>query len=109
MAMRASRSFIGPADIFRNPEAIFCLFTKTKQPATGDGASPFDLRVTTSGDDFAICGMHFKLGLYEHQSAGALQGLLDLLAKQPGLLQSRTSKKLRSQFTNLLIILFVTR
>jgi 2-methylcitrate dehydratase len=24
-------------------------------------------------------GMHFKLGLYEHQSAGALQGVLDLL------------------------------
>ena len=28
-------------------------------------------------------GMHFKLGLYEHQSAGALQGLVDLLIKHP--------------------------
>lgn len=24
-------------------------------------------------------GMHFKLGVYEHQSAGAIQGVLDLL------------------------------
>ena len=24
-------------------------------------------------------GMHFKLGLYEHQSAGAIAGLIDLL------------------------------
>lgn len=31
-------------------------------------------------------GMHFKLGLYEHQSAGALQGLIDLVRKNPELL-----------------------
>ena len=30
-------------------------------------------------------GMHFKLGLYEHQSAGAIQGLIDLFARQPQL------------------------
>jgi 2-methylcitrate dehydratase len=30
-------------------------------------------------------GMHFKIGLYEHQSAGALQGLLELVAKHPEL------------------------
>ena len=30
--------------------------------------------------------MHFKLGLYEHQSAGALQGLVNLLSAQPQLL-----------------------
>ena len=33
-------------------------------------------------------GMHFKLGLYEHQSAGAIGGLLDLLAAHPALLTS---------------------
>jgi len=33
-------------------------------------------------------GMHFKLGLYEHQSAGALQGLLDLIQQNPQLLDS---------------------
>src|SRR6185312_8905142 len=38
--------------------------------------------------DFAVMGMHFKLGLYEHQSAGAIQGLLDELARQPRLLES---------------------
>ena len=32
-------------------------------------------------------GMHFKLGLYEHQSAGAIHGLISLLAKQPHLAQ----------------------
>ncbi len=31
-------------------------------------------------------GMHFKLGLYEHQSAGAIQGLIDLLATYPALM-----------------------
>src|SRR5690606_36968506 len=32
-------------------------------------------------------GMHFKLGLYEHQSAGAIQGLLDLLHHCPAMLK----------------------
>ena len=49
---RAMRGFVGPADIFRNPEAIFCLFEKPAQP----GASPFDLTLATSGDDFAVDG-----------------------------------------------------
>ena len=31
-------------------------------------------------------GMHFKLGLYEHQSAGALQGLIDIIVANPELL-----------------------
>ena len=31
------------------------------------------------GSDFAVMGMHFKLGLYEHQSAGALEGLQKLI------------------------------
>ena len=34
-----------------------------------------------------VMGMHFKLGLYEHQSAGALQGVMDLLAANPQLLE----------------------
>lgn len=79
---RALRGFIGPADIFRNPEAVFCLFEKPTTP----GTSPFDLSLATSGDQFTIRGMHFKLGLYEHQSAGAIQGLLDVLAREPALL-----------------------
>lgn len=80
---RALRGFIGPADIFRNPQAIFRLFEPTPE-----GKSPFSLRLTHSGDDFAILGMHFKLGLYEHQSAGAIQGLIDLLERTPGLIES---------------------
>ena len=78
---RAMRGFVGPADIFRNPEAIFCLFEKPAEK----GTSPFDLALGTAGDDFAVMGMHFKLGLYEHQSAGAIQGLIDLLTKHPQL------------------------
>jgi 2-methylcitrate dehydratase len=79
---RAMRGFVGPADIFRNPEAIFCLFEKPTAP----NSSPFDLALSASGEDFAIMGMHFKLGLYEHQSAGAIQGLMDLLTRHPELL-----------------------
>ena len=81
---RAMRGFIGPADIFRNPEAIFCLFEKPVQA----GESPFDLALSTSGSDFAVMGMHFKLGLYEHQSAGAIQGLIDLLSRNAKLLDT---------------------
>lgn len=82
---RAMRGFAGPADIFRNREAIFCLFKPPEKPEL----SPFDLSLATSGDDFAVRGMHFKLGLYEHQSAGAIQGLMDLLDRYPALLADR--------------------
>ena len=79
---RAMRGFQGPKDIFRNPEAIWRQF----EPTNGD--SPFDLMLSHEGDDFAVMGMHFKLGLYEHQSAGALQGLVDLLRAHPEILAS---------------------
>jgi len=81
---RAMRGFIGPADIFRNPQAVFCLF----EPPAAKETSPFDLELATGGDDFAIMGMHFKLGLYEHQSAGAIAGLIQLLEQNPQVLQS---------------------
>lgn len=86
---RAMRGFVGPADIFRNAEAIFCLFEKPSQP----NSSPFDFALSTCGDDFAVTGMHFKLGLYEHQSAGAIQGLMDLLAAQPAILVDKNRLK----------------
>jgi 2-methylcitrate dehydratase len=79
---RAMRGFVGPADIFRNPQALFCLF----EPPGRSDASPFDLSLATEGDDFAVMGMHFKLGLYEHQSAGAIHGILCLVAEEPRLL-----------------------
>lgn len=79
---RAMLGFVGPADIFRNPQALFCLF---ERPAK-KGISPFKLELAAGGDDFAVMtGEHFKLGLYEHQSASAIAGLLDLIAAQPGL------------------------
>lgn len=81
---RAMRGFVGPADIFRNPEAIFCLFEKPSRPEE----SPFDLTLSTAGEDFAVMGMHFKLGLYEHQSAGAIGGLIQLLKAYPVLLNN---------------------
>lgn len=87
---RAMKGFIGPRDIFRNPEAIFRFFEPTttgKDRWTEMAPSPFDLVLSHSGDDFAVTGMHFKLGLYEHQSAGALQGLIDLIASHPDLLR----------------------
>merc|ERR1712113_818466 len=99
---RAMRGFIGPKDIFRNPEAIFRFFEPTtgkngsqcqnsvdialgNKVRWGPGPSPFDLVLTHSGSDFAVCGMHFKLGLYEHQSAGALEGLISALVNNPEL------------------------
>jgi 2-methylcitrate dehydratase len=81
---RAMRGFVGPADIFRNPQAIFCLF----EPPSQSGSSPFDLTLATAGEDFAVMGMHFKLGLYEHQSAGAIQGAISLIATEPTLLDN---------------------
>ncbi|MCH2134203.1 MAG: MmgE/PrpD family protein [Phycisphaerales bacterium] len=79
---RSMKGFIGPRDIFRNPEAIWRQFEPT------DGDSPFDLVLSTGGDDFAVMGMHFKLGLYEHQSAGALQGIIDLVSANPTVLEN---------------------
>jgi 2-methylcitrate dehydratase len=79
-SFRALDGFRGPADVFRNPLAIYRIF----EPCP-DGESPFDLELGCRGDAFAILGMHFKLGLYEHQSAGALQALVDLLAAHPEL------------------------
>ena len=58
---RSMNGFIGPKDIFRNPEAIF----KLNRP-TGDEHSPFDIQLGYKGDEFAIMRNHFKLGLYEH-------------------------------------------
>jgi len=78
---RAMWGFVGPADIFRNPQGVFCLF----EPPHEKGTSPFDLELAAGGDDFAVMGMHFKLGLYEHQSAGAIEGLIKLIDEQPGL------------------------
>jgi len=79
---RSMAGFLGPRDIFRNPEAIWRQF----EPTNGD--APFDLVLSRGGDDFAVMGMHFKLGLYEHQSAGAIQGIIDLVAANPHLIES---------------------
>jgi 2-methylcitrate dehydratase len=73
---RSMAGFVGPKDIFRNPQAIFRLFSKTET-----FESPFELHLGMEGDDFSVMGMHFKLGLYEHQSAGAIQGVIDILSK----------------------------
>lgn len=97
---RAMRGFIGPKDIFRNPEAIFRFFEPTTGATAskdlvdialgnkvrwGVGPSPFNLVLSHSGSDFAVCGMHFKLGLYEHQSAGAIEGTIQALIDNPEL------------------------
>lgn len=102
---RSLRGFMGPRDIFRNPEAIFRIFEGPGQMFQKVGAtrantdqayaSPFELVLGRAGSDFAVMGMHFKLGLYEHQSAGALQGLIDLLNKHPHLLDDPAGGKVR--------------
>lgn len=72
---RAMLGYVGPKDIFRNPDALFRRF----QPTSGN--SPFDLTLTSSGSDFAVMNMHFKLGVYEHQSAGAINGVINILGE----------------------------
>lgn len=89
---RSMAGFIGPKDIFRNAEAVFCLFQKPPQK----GMSPFNLALARAGSDFAVMGMHFKLGLYEHQSAGAHQALLNLLHKNPGLLEDKGGARIKN-------------
>jgi 2-methylcitrate dehydratase len=76
---RAMMGFIGPKDIFRNPEAIFRYFQKT------NGDAPFDIALSEEGSKFAVMDMHFKLGLYEHQSAGALEGIIKLIQENTDL------------------------
>jgi 2-methylcitrate dehydratase len=94
---RAMRGFVGPKDIFRNPESIFRFFepttggtasnkdiidiTLSNKVRWGVGDAPFNLNLSTAGSDFAVCGMHFKLGLYEHQSAGAIEGIIQLMVQ----------------------------
>jgi 2-methylcitrate dehydratase len=93
---RAMAGFVGPRDIFRNPEAAFCLMRRLSGEPVDPGRSPFDLLLSRSGEDFTVMGMHFKLGLYEHQSAGALQGLIDLLAAHPRLLEDPQGGRIAS-------------
>lgn len=69
--------FIGPKDIFRNPESLFRQF----EPTESHQHSPFNLILANTGKDFAVMGMHFKLGLYEHQSASAIDGLINLVSE----------------------------
>jgi 2-methylcitrate dehydratase len=76
--------FIGPKDIFRNPEAIFRNF----EPTGDKYESPFNLVMTEKGNKFAVMDMHFKLGLYEHQSAGAIDGVLNLIKSEPSIIQN---------------------
>ena len=103
---RAMAGFLGPRDIFRNPEAVFRIFEgpgqmfqkvgATSANTAKDDASPFDLVLARSGSDFAVMGMHFKLGLYEHQSAGALQAVIDLFTKNPSLLEQADGGAIRN-------------
>ena len=79
-AHRALHGFQGPKDIFRNPLALYCFNEPCKS-----GMSPFDLELGESGNAFAIHAMHFKLGLYEHQSAAAIQSVIDIIQKNPSL------------------------
>merc|ERR1711865_1292338 len=98
---RAMNGFVGPKDIFRNPESIFRFFEPTTGTTSsqdnvdislknkvrwGPGPSPFNLVLSHSGADFAVVGMHFKLGLYEHQSAGAIEGAIAALVNNPRLI-----------------------
>jgi len=59
----------------------------------GEGDSPFNIVLSHSGSDFAVMGMHFKLGLYEHQSAGAIEGIKRIFYENPDLLNNISNIK----------------
>lgn len=76
------KGFIGPKDIFRNPEALFRQF----KPTESNEISPFEIVLTNKGSDFSVMNMHFKLGLYEHQSAGAIQAVINMIHQEGDIL-----------------------
>merc|ERR1712070_440735 len=88
---RAMKGFIGPEAIFRFFEPTtgakaskdLVDITLGNKVRWGVGPSPFNLVLSHSGADFAVVGMHFKLGLYEHQSAGALEGVMRAVFENP--------------------------
>nr|HRJ49569.1 hypothetical protein [Phycisphaerales bacterium] len=82
--------------IFEGPGQMFQKVGDTHANTQKADASPFDLVLARSGDDFAVMGMHFKLGLYEHQSAGALQGLINIIARAPQLLDDQSGDNIAS-------------
>ena len=49
---RAMRGFIGPADILRNPQAIFCLFERPAEPNTSPFAGNQRRRLRRHGNAF---------------------------------------------------------
>lgn len=79
---RALMGFQGPKDVFRNPQAIFRLFSGHKE-----SESPFELMLGFSGEDFSIMGQHLKLGIYEHQSGSAVQAIIELLFENRDLVE----------------------
>ncbi len=102
---RCQLGFLGPLDAVRNPEAVFRLFFGPGQVFQRVGAtsvnvvkadaSPFDLVLSMRGDDFTITGMHTKLGLYEHQSAGAIEAVLRLIDAHPSLVASGDPRNIK--------------
>eukprot|EP00049_Salpingoeca_infusionum_P015084 m.289147 g.289147 ORF g.289147 m.289147 type:complete len:569 (+) comp15808_c1_seq2:68-1774(+) len=79
---RSMRGFIGAADVFRNPSAVYLVNEpQAGQSASSTLSSPFDLHLSHAGRDFAVMDMHFKLGVYEHQSCSALQAIVNLVSE----------------------------
>ena len=84
---RSMMGFQGPQDAFRNPQAIFRLFSKHEKEE-----SPFEVLLGFTGDDFSIMGQHLKLGIYEHQSLGAVQGVLEIIYNNRDILSKDISE-----------------
>ena len=70
---RVMNGFVGPKDIFRNLDAFHSVFPMSP------GESPFDLWLEKEGDDFSVMQSHFKLGIYLHCAASAIDCVLQLI------------------------------
>ena len=70
---RSLRNFMGPRNIFKNPESIFRLFGKPEG---------FDLHLGGEGKDFANKRMQHKYGIYDFFALGPMEALFTLMLKE---------------------------
>ena len=70
---RVMNGFVGPKDIFRNPDAFSTVLSYVQ------GESPFDLYLGKEREDFSLMGMHFKFGIYLHCAASAIECIMKLI------------------------------
>ena len=78
--------FAAPSPKVCLPLGILGMWANLAAPVSWTQTGSCALDITRS----QVMGMHFKLGLYEHQSAGALEGAINALVNNPELVSGWT-------------------